>query len=57
MASKRETAFITDWQLPFGYGTELTDIRETDGNEEDQEFRFYSLPDDDNTYLNADLGF
>jgi hypothetical protein len=43
MKKQRDILFIPDWQLVDYSGTFQDNNQETDGNEEDKEYRFYSF--------------
>jgi hypothetical protein len=43
MKKQRDILFIPDWQLVDYSGTFQDNNLETDGNEEDKEYRFYSF--------------
>ncbi len=47
MKTQDETDYIPDWQVMSFSGTELENHKETDGNEEEMEFRFFNYSHED----------
>jgi hypothetical protein len=46
--------FIPDWQIRDIYGPELIKNQETDGNEEEIEYKFYSVAEEDHQFWKED---
>lgn len=51
MNTKKDMAYFSDWQVMSYSGNEFENNRETDGNEEEMEFGFFSNSQEDHTSL------
>jgi hypothetical protein len=50
MKNSKAVAFSSDWQIPDFFSCELNVNQETDGLEEDKEYRFYSMPEEGHAF-------